>query len=68
MVCMRVAFHENDGNHKNDEDNSNSYKQGAERWISGNHGNDRNDKTRDTILTAMVAIVIFRKLNLPLHL
>ena len=28
MVCMRVAFHENDGNHENDEhdeDNSDSY-------------------------------------------
>ena len=22
MVCMRVAFHENDGNRENDEDNS----------------------------------------------
>ena len=28
MVCVRVAFHENDGNHENDEndeDNSDSY-------------------------------------------
>ena len=25
MVCMRVGFHENDGNHENDEDNSDSY-------------------------------------------
>ena len=41
MVCMRIAFHENDGNHendKNDEDNSDSYKQGAECWIRGNYG------------------------------
>ena len=38
MVCLRVAFHENDGNHendKNDEDNSDSYKQGVECWIRG---------------------------------
>ena len=30
MVCVRVAFHENDGNHENDENddhNSDSYKQ-----------------------------------------
>ena len=49
MVCMQVAFHENvnDGkrdNSANDEDNSDSYKQGVERWISGNHGNHRNDE------------------------
>ena len=30
MVCMQVTFHDNDGNHENDEDNSNSYKQGVE--------------------------------------
>ena len=45
MVCMRVTFHENDGNHeidKNNEDNSDSYKQGAECWSSRNHGNDEN--------------------------
>ena len=32
IVSMRVAFHEHDGNHennKNDEDNSDSYKQGV---------------------------------------
>ena len=42
MVCVRVAFHENDGNHENDEndeDNADSYKQGVECWIRGNHGN-----------------------------
>ena len=36
MVCVRVAFHENDGNHENDEndkDNSDSYEQGVECWI-----------------------------------
>ena len=47
MVCMRVAFHENDGNHENDEndeDNSDSYKQGVECWIRGNHGNHGNDE------------------------
>ena len=41
MVCMRFAFKENDGNHnndENDEDNSDSYNQGVERWIRGNHG------------------------------
>ena len=42
MVCMRVALHENDGNHENDEDDS--YKEGVECWIDGNHGNHRNDK------------------------
>ena len=38
MVCMRVTSHE-------DEDNSDSYKQGVECWIRGhyeNHGNDEN--------------------------
>ena len=47
MVCVRVAFHENDGNHENDEndeDNSDSYKQGIECWIHGNHGNHENDE------------------------
>ena len=35
MVCLRVAFHENDGNHENnenDEHNSDSYNQGVECW------------------------------------
>ena len=44
---MRVAFHENDGNHENnenDEDNSDSYKQRVECWIRGNHGNHENDE------------------------
>ena len=47
MACVRVAFHENDGNHENDEndeDNSDSYKQGVECWNSGNHGNHENDE------------------------
>ena len=47
MVCVRVAFHENDGNHENDEndeDNSDSYKQALECWIRGNHGNHENDE------------------------
>ena len=47
MVCVRVAFHENDGNHENDEndeDNSDSYKQGVECWIRGNHGHHGNDE------------------------
>ena len=46
MVCMRVAFHEND---ENDKDNSVSYKQGVECWIGRNHrnhGNVKNHKTR----------------------
>ena len=34
MACVRVAFHENDGNRENDEDNSDSYKQGVECWNS----------------------------------
>ena len=41
MVCMRVASHENDAKNgekdENDEDNSDSYKQGGECWIRGNH-------------------------------
>ena len=49
MVCQTYGFHagrlsvlhENDGNHENehnDEDNSDSYKQGVKCWIlSGNH-------------------------------
>ena len=47
MVCMRVAFHENDGNpenDENDEDNSDKYKQGVECWIGRNHGNHGNDE------------------------
>ena len=50
MVCMRVAFHENDGNHGNDEndkDNSDSYKQGVECWIGGNHGNHGDDENHE---------------------
>ena len=45
MVCVRVAFHENDGNHANDEndkDNSDSYKLGVECWIHGNRGSNEN--------------------------
>ena len=44
---MRVAFHVNDGNHaneENDDDNSDRRKQGAECWISRNHGNHGNDE------------------------
>ena len=41
---MRVDFHENDGNHENDDDNSDSYKQGVECWISKNHRNHGNEK------------------------
>ena len=38
MVCLWVAFHKNDGNHENfenDEDNSDSCKQEVECWING---------------------------------
>ena len=51
MVCVRVAFQENDGNHENhenDEDNSNSYKQEVECWIHGNHGNLENDENYES--------------------
>ena len=51
MVCVRVAFHENDGNHENDEndeDNSDGYKQGAERWIRGNHHGNHERKPRES--------------------
>ena len=40
MVCLRVAFHENNGSHENNvnkEDDSERYKEGVERWINGNH-------------------------------
>ena len=50
MVCVRVAFHENDGNRENDEndeDNSDSYKQGVECWIGGNHGDHENDENHE---------------------
>ena len=50
MVRVRVAFHENDGNHENnenDEDNSGSYKQGVQCWIRGNHGNHENDENHE---------------------
>ena len=43
MVCARVAFHENDGNHENDEHNSDSYNQGVECWIRENHRNHKDD-------------------------
>ena len=36
MVCVRVAFHDNDRNHENDEndeDDSDSYKQGVEEAL-----------------------------------
>ena len=47
MVCVWVAFHENDRNHENEENDqhdSDSYEQGVECWISGNHGNHGNDE------------------------
>ena len=47
MVWVRVAFHEKDGNHENDEDNSDSYKQGVECWSRGNHGNHENDENHE---------------------
>ena len=50
MVWVRVALHENDGNHENDEndeDDSDSYKQGVECWIRGNHGNHENDENHE---------------------
>ena len=50
MIWARVAFHENDGNHENDEndeDNSDSYTQGVECWIRGNHGNHENNENHE---------------------
>ena len=43
MLWVQVAFHENDGNHENDEDNSDGYKQEVEmtkttRIQGANHG------------------------------
>ena len=47
MVCLWVAFPENDENHENDEDNSDSYKRGVQCWIHGNHGNHRHDENHE---------------------
>ena len=44
MVCVRVTFHENDGNHENAENDTDIYKQGVECWIRGNHGNHKNNE------------------------
>ena len=48
MVCVRVGFHENDGNHENDESDEGTQTatniQGVECWIRGNHGNHKNDE------------------------
>ena len=47
MVCVRVTFPENAGNHENEEndkDNSDSYKQRVECWICENHRNHENDE------------------------
>ena len=47
MVCVRVAVHENDGNHENsetDEDNSDSYKQAIECWITAEITKNRKRK------------------------
>ena len=52
MLCMQVAFHENDGNRENDEDNSDSHKQGVECCISGNHSNHGNDENHVTKIHA----------------
>ena len=49
MVCMQVAFHENDGNHEkrqNDEDNSESYKEGVDCWICRKYRKHGNDEKR----------------------
>ena len=49
MVCMRAAFHKNDrnyGNDENDEDGVDSYRLlGVECWVNGNHGNHGNGET-----------------------
>ena len=49
MVCVRVAFHENDGDdeHDENEDDADSYKQRVECWIRGNHGNNGNDENHE---------------------
>ena len=39
MVCLWVTLIKNDGSYENDEDNSDSHKQGVECCISENHGN-----------------------------
>ena len=49
MVCMRVAFHENDGDHENDENDehySDNYKQGVECWIRGNQESSKPRRSR----------------------
>ena len=45
MVCVRVAFHENDRNREGGgggEDGSDGYERGVGCWIHGNHGNHEN--------------------------
>ena len=49
MFCQTCAlppavFYENDGNHENNEDISDSDGQGVECWASGNHGNHGHDE------------------------
>ena len=51
MVCMQVTFHKNDLNHQydeNDKDELDSYKQGVECWVNGNHGNHGNREMTKT--------------------
>ena len=43
-VLQPGVFHENDGNHDNDEDNSDSHEQGGECRTSRNHGNYASDE------------------------
>ena len=53
LVCMRVAFRENDGNRENDEndeDKLDSYKQGVVCWANGNDGNHGNPGCKPRVL------------------
>ena len=69
MVCMRVAFQENDGNHGNDEnnkDNSDSYNQGTECWIRGNHhANDTCARTPCTPIQGSTRVVFLKSPSEP---
>ena len=49
---MQVDFHEKRWNHEddeNDKDEVDSYKQGVECWVSGNHGNHGNDENHGNL-------------------
>ena len=45
--CLHLRVCKEKVSDENDEDNSDSYKQGVECWIRGNHGNHENDENHE---------------------